>query len=152
MVRVAGLEPARAYAQQILMVRSTRAALVGYHWASRLWCLPIPPYPHKSDFFISEGVTNLRRVRVHHTHNSPAIFESLLRESDNCLYRGGTPHYAGFCLDRGEASFRQSRLLRATWLKYDTALCHINEYLPKSGAATICSVALTNPNTSIVKR
>ena len=95
-MRVAGLEPARAYAQQILMVRSTSAALVGYHWASRLWCLPIPPYPHKSDFFISEGVTNLRRVRVHHTHNSPAIFESLLRESDNCLYRGGTPHYAGF--------------------------------------------------------
>ena len=30
MVRVAGLEPARAYAQQILS----------------LWCLPIPPYPH----------------------------------------------------------------------------------------------------------
>ena len=31
-VRVAGLEPARAYAQQILS----------------LWCLPIPPCPHKS--------------------------------------------------------------------------------------------------------
>ena len=30
LVRVAGLEPARAEAQQILS----------------LWCLPIPPYPH----------------------------------------------------------------------------------------------------------
>ena len=41
-VRVAGLEPARAYAQQILS----------------LWCLPIPPYPHIKHILSDAGQIN----------------------------------------------------------------------------------------------
>ena len=41
-VRVAGLEPARAYAQQILS----------------LWCLPIPPYPHIKHILSNAGQIN----------------------------------------------------------------------------------------------
>ena len=51
MVRVAGLEPARAEAQQILS----------------LWCLPIPPYPHiiKAQIFMW-------------TRTTKAVFQKLL--------------------------------------------------------------------------
>ena len=45
-VRVAGLEPARAYAQQILS----------------LWCLPIPPYPH-----IKHILSNAGRIMMYLT-------------------------------------------------------------------------------------